>query len=96
MPILLMASGRATWRLEPRASDSSSGALSLFNCLLRRWQEGRTRDPQPEASPSTNLPFVPSPGAGAARAFGEGGFPAPGLGWVTLHCVHDHVAHVDD
>lgn len=96
MSVSFMASVRAKWRLEPRASDSSSGALSLFNCLLRRWQEGGTGDPQAEASPSTNLPFIPSPGAGAARALGEGGFPAPGLEWVTLHCVHDHVAHVDN
>lgn len=96
MPILLMASVRAKWRLEPRASDTRSGVLSLFSCLLRGWQEGRTRDPQAEASPSPNLPFIPSPGAGATRAFGAGGFPAPGLERVTLHCVHDHVAHVDN
>lgn len=42
------------------------------------------------------FPSFPSLGAGAAQAFREGGFLGP-LGWsgVALHCVHDHVAHVE-
>lgn len=85
MPILLMASVRAKWRLEPRASDISTGALSLFNCLLRGWQEGRTRVPQAEVSPSTNLPFIPSPGAEPLGPLGREGFRP--LGWSGSHCI---------
>lgn len=93
MAILLITSVRAKWRLEPGASDITSEALSL-DCLLRGWQEGRTLGPQAGASPSPHLSLIPSPGAGAAGASGEGGFPGP-LGWSGSR-VHDHVAHVEN
>lgn len=48
----------------------------LYHCLLRGWQKGRTPGPQAH-SPLIHLSPLPSLGAGAPGALGEGGFRGP-------------------
>ena len=94
---VLLASVRAKWRLEPGASGITSGALSFYACLRRGWLGGRTPGPQ-AGGLSIHPLFSHSPSGSRSHSGLWGGrvSGAPGLEWVTLHCVHDHVAHVEN
>lgn len=56
------------------------------------------QDPWSSGPLSTHSSFPPSlSGSGSPWGFGGGRVSgAPGLERVTLHCVHDHVAHVEN